>query len=63
MTDDEQTHVDRIIERLRKDHPDPKMRDNIDWIDYVRVLMPDGGNDDELVSRIADAVRAGTAND
>lgn len=63
MTDDEQSHVERIIERLRKDHPDPKMRDGIDWVEYVRAVMPDGGVDDAQVRRIAEAVRTGTAND
>jgi hypothetical protein len=59
MDDDEdRAHIDRIVERMRKDHPDPKMREDIDWIDYVRAVMPDGGRDDDQVKRIAAAVRA-----
>ena len=50
-------HIERIIERMRKDHPDPKMREDIDWVEYVRAVMPDGGRDDAQVQRIAAAVK------
>jgi hypothetical protein len=56
--DDDAEHIERIIERMRKDHPDPKMREDIDWVEYVRAVMPDGGRDDAQVQRIAAAVRA-----
>lgn len=59
--DDEAEHVERITERLRKDHPDPAMRDQLyrerGLDEYVRVLLPEGG-DDATVARIAAAVRA-----
>ena len=60
MDDEDRAHVDRIVERMRKDHPDPKMRGDIDWVEYVRAVMPDGGRDDAQVKRIAAAVRAAT---
>ena len=60
-TSDEQGHIDRITDRLRRDHPDPKMREQLyekdDLIEYVRTLMPPG-SDDALIERVAVAVRA-----
>ncbi len=57
----EHEHVVRITDRLRRDHPDPKMRQQLydegGLLDYVRVLM--GAVDDEaLLERVAAAVRA-----
>jgi len=53
--------VDRIVERLRKDHPDPKMRAQLyegdKLVTYVRTLMP-GDTDDATIEEIADAVHA-----
>lgn len=57
MNDEDLAHVERIVERMRKDHPDPKMREDIDWVEYVRAVMPDGGRDDAQVKRLAVAVR------
>lgn len=58
--DDEQAHVDRIVDRLRKDHPDPKMREQLydkgGLPDYVRTLM-NGVDDDDLIDRVTSAVR------
>jgi hypothetical protein len=57
---DEQAHITRIVERLRKDHPDPKMREQLydkgALPDYVRTLM-NGVDDDGLIDRITAAVR------
>lgn len=54
-------YVKRITDRLRRDHPDPKMReelyDNGGLPDYVRVLMQDV-DDDAVIRRVVDAVRA-----
>lgn len=58
MDDEDLAHVERIVERMRKDHPDPNMREDIDWVEYVRAVMPDGGRDDVQVKRLAEAVRA-----
>lgn len=58
MDDEDLGHVERIVERMRKDHPDPKMREDIDWVEYVRAVMPDGGRDDAQVRRIAAAVKS-----
>lgn len=57
----EAEHVSRISERLRRDHPDPKMRqqlyDDGGLPDYVRVLMPEV-DDPALLERVTAAVRA-----
>ena len=56
-------HVARIVERLRKDHPDPKMREEL-YADrerlatYVRTLMNDQGADEAAIAQIAAAVHA-----
>ena len=54
--------VERITERLRKDHPDPAIRsqlyDDGKLLDYVRTLAPEIEDDDTL-AEIASAVRAG----
>ncbi len=56
MAEDDDAHLARIKERLRKDHPDPAMRQDLDWHAYVRSLMPDGGRDEAQVERIAAAL-------
>jgi hypothetical protein len=57
----EEDHVSRIVERLRKDHPNPEMRaqlyDEGKLDDYVRTLLNDAA-DDELVERVTASVRA-----
>lgn len=57
----EAEHVARIVERLRRDHPDPKMRqqlyDEAKLPDYVRVLMQGHTDDDAVVERIVAHVR------
>lgn len=61
VADDPQNHVERIVDRLRRDHPDPAMREELyangGLTDYVRVLMNGVEADDEEIARIADAVR------
>ena len=58
---DESPHVARIVERLRRDHPDPAMRAKLYSGDklatYVRTLM-NGIEDEGLISRIVACVRA-----
>ncbi len=60
-TPTEADHIERITDRLRRDHPDPTMRqqlyDSGGLPDYVRVLMQ-GIDDDELLARVTAAVRA-----
>ena len=57
----EQEHIARITERLRRDHPDPKMREQLyeqgRLSDYVRTLMPEV-DDAAALDRIVRAVRA-----
>ena len=57
----EADHIERITDRLRRDHPDPKMRqqlyDSGGLPDYVRVLMQDI-DDPALLKRVTAAVRA-----
>lgn len=57
----EAEHAERITDRLRRDHPDPKMRQQLydagGLGDYVRVLMPDV-DDETLIERVVAAVRA-----
>ncbi len=57
----EAEHVERITERLRKDHPDPKMRqqlyDSGGLPEYVQVLMQQV-DDAALIERVTAAVRA-----
>lgn len=57
----EADHVERITERLRRDHPDPKMRQQIydsgGLPGYVRVLLPEV-EDQALLERVTAAVRA-----
>ena len=61
MADDAATYIERITDRLRRDHPDPKMRaqlyDDGGLPDYVRVLMNDV-DDDALIAEVAEGVRA-----
>lgn len=56
----EQDHVDRIVDRLRRDHPDPAMRQQLydegGLLAYVKALL--GEDDDDLAARVAGAVRA-----
>jgi hypothetical protein len=59
----EASHIARIVERLRRDHPDPSMRmqlyDDGGLPAYVRSLMTDGSADDDaMLARITAAVRA-----
>lgn len=69
----EQEHIARITERLRRDHPDPKMREQLydegRLPEYVRTLMPQAKDeavdeavneavDEAVIERIARAVRA-----
>lgn len=62
-------HVTRIVERLRRDHPDPAMREEL-YADgklgeYVRTLMNGHDVDDATIDEIAAAVHAaedGTPN-
>lgn len=57
----EQDHVTRITERLRKDHPDPAIREELyangKLPDYVRSLMQQV-DDDALLERVIAGVRA-----
>ena len=57
----ETEHVDRIVERLRRDHPDPAMRAKLyagDKLDeYVRTLM-NGMEDEALIANVVAKVRA-----
>jgi len=56
----EADHVARIVDRLRRDHPDPQLRAELYQADklsaYVQSLLPDG--DPATVARVAAAVRA-----
>lgn len=60
MSDEE--HVTRIVERLRKDHPDPEQRERLyseGGLDaYVGQLMQGQDADDNAIARITKAVRA-----
>lgn len=57
----EADHVARIVDRLRRDHPDPQMRqqlyDSGGLPDYVQVLMQQI-DDASLIERVTAAVRA-----
>lgn len=57
----DQEHIDRIVDRLRPDHPDPAMRaklyDEGGLLAYVEVLLGQD-NDEALAKRVADGVRA-----
>ena len=57
----EQDHVERITERLRRDHPDPAMRaqlyDEGGLPAYVRALMREV-EDEALLDRVVAGVRA-----
>ena len=62
MTEPTETdHVVRITDRLRRDHPDPAMRQQLydrgGLPDYVRTLMS-GVDDPALLERVTAAVRA-----
>lgn len=59
MSETDAEHIERIKERLAKDHPDPAMRTKLDYKAYVRSLMPDGGRDEAQVARIASAIEDG----
>ena len=58
---DEADHIARIVDRLRRDHPDPKIREELyasgGLPDYVHALMRDV-DDAALVERVIAAVRA-----
>jgi hypothetical protein len=58
--EDEQATIDRVVERLRRDHPDPELREQLyaegKLAAYVRVLVADA--DDAELATIAAAVRA-----
>ncbi|HEY4055309.1 MAG TPA: hypothetical protein VGM39_01830 [Kofleriaceae bacterium] len=57
----EADHVSRIVERLRKDHPDPAERAKLydDGLPaYVSVLMNGEAVDNDTLERMAKAVRA-----
>lgn len=57
----EADHVERITDRLRRDHPDPKMRQQLyeggRLPEYVQALMPEV-DDRALLERVTAAVRA-----
>ncbi len=57
----EADHVERITDRLRRDHPDPKMRQQIydsgGLPEYVQALMQQV-DDRALIERVTAAVRA-----
>jgi hypothetical protein len=57
----EADHIERITQRLRRDHPDPKMRQQLYDDDklpgYVRALMQEV-DDEPLLERVTAAVRA-----
>ena len=61
MNDELQKHVDRILDRLRRDHPDPAMREELyangGLPDYVRVLMNGVDGTDAMIDRIVSGVR------
>lgn len=54
--------IERITERLRKDHPDPAMRSKLydegKLVEYVRTLAPEIEDDATLVE-VASAVKDG----
>ncbi|MBA3460841.1 MAG: hypothetical protein H0T46_12810 [Deltaproteobacteria bacterium] len=55
-------HVTRIVERLRRDHPDPALREEL-YADgklgeYVRTLMNGHDVNDATIEKIAADVRA-----
>ena len=56
-------HVTRIVERLRKDHPDPAQREELYQEQgrlqtYVEALMAGQDADAQQIAQIAKAVRA-----
>ncbi len=57
----EADHVARIVDRLRRDHPDPKIRQELyeagGLPDYVRVLMQGFDDDAAVLDRVTAAVR------
>ncbi|HEY0134062.1 MAG TPA: hypothetical protein VGB85_08280 [Nannocystis sp.] len=57
----EADHIERITDRLRRDHPDPKMRQQLydegKLPEYVRTLMQEA-DDEALLERVTAAVRA-----
>lgn len=57
----EQEHVERIVERLRRDHPDPAMREQLyaegKLDEYVATLLNDA-DEPSLRQRVTAAVRA-----
>jgi hypothetical protein len=62
MAESESDLVARITERLRKDHPQKEMRAEYltedKLLPYVRTLINDESVADDLVKRVASAVRA-----
>jgi len=61
MGSDVEDHVARIVDRLRRDHPDPaertKLYDDGKLPDYVRALMQNA-QDAALIERVTSGVRA-----
>ncbi len=57
----EQDYVERITDRLRRDHPDPKMREQLyeegGLPEYVRSLLQEV-DDPAVLDRVTAAVRA-----
>lgn len=62
MPESESDLVARITERLKKDHPEREMRAEYLTADklepYVRTLINDDSVSDDVVKRVAAAVRA-----
>ncbi|HEY4176006.1 MAG TPA: hypothetical protein VGM90_04215 [Kofleriaceae bacterium] len=59
----EADHVERIVERLRKDHPDPKARAELyaspdRWHAYIEMMMNGQDADEEAIGRLVKLVRA-----
>lgn len=57
----EQEYIERIALRLRKDHPDPKIREELyaegNLPEYVRTLLREV-EDEAVIARVIDGVRA-----
>ena len=60
-TETESDLVARITERMRRDHPDPALRQTFyaegKLPEYVRVLIGDRADDSDLVERVVVAVQ------
>jgi hypothetical protein len=61
MSTEQSEHVTRIVDRLRRDHPDPKMREELyadgKLSEYVQSLMNGFDVDDAELANIVSAVR------